>query len=212
MSDRRRRDVLALSGAGLAALAGCTGGGGADPADDEGSEEEEADGSDGGDAGEDWRTATLEDVATGESFALDAVDVPVVLHSFALWCGSCRTQHVELDAFFDGRGGGRWDGDRDGAGGDGGGGRTAQVVGVDLNVDENEDAADVAAYVQEHGYDWHFAVAPARVTRGLVDEFGERMAVAPQSPVVVVCPDGDHHVHDDVVTEAGEIDASVDGC
>ena len=210
MSDRRRRDVLALTGAGLAALAGCTGGGGAGSADDAGSAEEEAaDGSHGGDAGADWRTATLEDVASGESFALDAVDVPVVLHSFALWCGSCRTQHTELDAFFTDRGGGRLGG----AGGDGSGdGGAGQVVGVDLNVDENEDAADVAAYVQEHGYDWHFAVAPAQVTRGLVDEFGERMAVAPQSPVVVVCPDGDHHVHDDVVTEAGEIDASVDGC
>lgn len=179
MYNRSRRDVLGLSAAGLAALAGCLGGASSPEEEDEEPEIEPAD----------WRTTTLEDVTTGEAFRMGEFDVPLVLHTFAIWCGSCRTQQKELAAFHD-----SYDG---------------EVVGVDLNVDENEDAARVREHVEENGHGWRFAISPPELTRGLVDEFSPKLAAGPGSPVVIISPEGEVTIHDDVVTDAADIEATV---
>jgi len=49
----------------------------------------------------DRRTVPAEDVRTGETFTTGDHGVPVVLHSFAVRCGSCRTQRNHLAEFHD---------------------------------------------------------------------------------------------------------------
>lgn len=175
-TDRTRRDVLALAGTTLT-LAGCVGSDGSDGSG----------GSTGDDGG--WRTATLEDVTTGETFSIAGVDKPVVLHTFATWCSTCKSQQGNLKSLYE-----RREGD---------------VVLVDMTIDENDDAGKVESHAEDNGFEWRFGVSSGDVTRSLVDEFGQSIAVAPQSPVVVVCPDGAAHTVGKIVS-AEEIGSTID--
>jgi thiol-disulfide isomerase/thioredoxin len=150
MTDKlTRRAVLAGAGSGVAALAGCLGGGGKEV---------------------NWRTATVEDATTGETFSIADADEPVVLHTFATWCSTCLRQQQALDTVYERRG--------------------DEVTMVDLTIDDNDDPGEVADHAESNGFGWRFGVASARLTRSLAEEFGNEVAVAPQAPVVVVCPDG----------------------
>jgi thiol-disulfide isomerase/thioredoxin len=173
---RTRRQVLLAAGGALA-LAGCVGGNsedGSDGADDGASTTDRDDGAstDGESApsGDGWQTVTLEDVRTGEQFAIADIDEPVVMHTFATWCSTCKRQQETLAS-------------------------ARATIGekatfVDVTIDENDDPEALRSHAESNGFDWRFAVAPNEMTRDLVDEYGQRVAIAPQSPVIVVCPDG----------------------
>ena len=172
MNDRvTRRAVLAGVGSGVVALAGCLGGG------------------DGGEV--DWRTATVEDTTTGETFAIADVDRPVVLHTFATWCSTCFRQQQTLDTVHERRG--------------------DEVTLVDLTIDDNDDPDEVADHAQSNGFDWRFGVALAELTGSLANGIGNEIAVAPQSPVIVVCPDGTSYALDKGGS-ADTIEETVDTC
>jgi cytochrome oxidase Cu insertion factor (SCO1/SenC/PrrC family) len=165
MDDRStRRGALAATGAAVAALAGCVSGDGSGGADGNNSA---------GGGGTDrpaWQTTTFEDARTGETLTVAEFDEPVVLHTFATWCSVCHSQQQSLDTLKKRRG--------------------DDVTLVDLTIDENDDPDEVAAHAESNGFDWRFGVAPAGMTSSLVDDIGDRVVFAPQSPVVVVCPDG----------------------
>jgi len=179
-----RRAALAATGAGIAALAGCVGGdGGTDDATtggnddggttDGGSGDANSDDGGGGTSNENrpaWQTTTFQDARTGETLSVAEADGPVVLHTFATWCSTCHSQQQNLDTLHERRG--------------------DEVTMVDLTIDENDDPDDVAAHAENNGFDWRFGVAPAEMTSSLVDDVGDRVVFAPQSPVIVVCPDG----------------------
>ncbi|WP_267163346.1 TlpA family protein disulfide reductase [Halovenus salina] len=183
--ERTRRGVLLAAGA-TAALAGCLGGGddGEDTTADDGRDTDTGDGS-----SADWQSVTLMDATADEEFSIAETDQPVVLHTFATWCSTCRRQQGSLaDAY-----------DRNGD----------DVTFVDVTIDENDDPDDLRSHAEENGFGWRFAVAPAEMTRGLVDQFGQRVAVAPQSPVILVCPDGSTTELDKGVS-ASEIESALD--
>ena len=199
-----RRGVLALAGGTGFVLAGCLeqDGMGADDgetgseADDSGAggETNGGDETGGEDDGEpvDWRSESLVDVTTDESFTIDEFDRPVLLHTFAIWCGTCQRQHGEFGSLLDG---------------------TAEdPVVVELNIDPNENADAVREHAERHGFDWRFAVSPAHVSEALVEEFGSRVVSAPQSPVILICSDGDTHVLDKVVSDTDLADALESRC
>lgn len=155
-----RRAFLAAAGAGTLALAGCLGGDGSSTG-----------GGNGGETGNRpaWQTVTFEDATTGETFSVAEADVPVVLHTFATWCSVCHNQQQRLDTLYE---------------------RRDDIEMVDLTIDDGDDPDDVAAHAQSNGFDWRFGVSPAELTSSLADDIGDEIAFAPQSPVIVVCPDG----------------------
>ncbi len=167
-----RRTLLAAAGAGVVALAGCVSG------DDEGTDDSSTGGAtNNGDTDDGsgstrpaWQTTTFEAARTGESLTVAEANGPVVLHTFATWCSVCHSQQRNLDTLHERRG--------------------DEVTLVDLTIDENDDPDDVAAHAEENGFDWRFGVAPAELTSSLVDDVGDRVVFAPQSPVIVVCSDG----------------------
>ena len=197
-TGRSRRDVLRGGvGAVLAALAGCTSG-----ADDGG----------GGSgtttptaadatttttgpppAVTDWRAVELTDVTTSETFSIEGfAGRPVLVEFFAVWCPVCTSQQEEMGALVD---------------------RTDDLVAVSLNVDPNEDAEQVSEHASEHGFDWHYAVAPSSMTRALVEEFGTVVTNAPAAPVVTVCPGGGASlVEGRGVKSADDLAAAFDRC
>jgi len=121
---------------------------------------------DGGSAGTSWRTMELTDVRSDETITVDGFEKPVVLESFAVWCPSCSQQQRKLAKLDD------------------------SVAVVSLNTDPNEDAEKVRTHAEENGFDWYYTVAPAEMTKSLVDEFGTAVTNAPSTPVIVACQDG----------------------
>lgn len=117
-----------------------------------------------------WQERELEDVTTGETFTIAAIDEPVVVHTFATYCPICGRQQDEVASGYDEL--------------------SEQASFVDLTIDENDDPEDLRKHAEENGLDWRFGVSPAEMTGDLVDEFGQSVTVAPQSPLIVVCPDG----------------------
>lgn len=171
MNGRTRRGVLGIVGGGVLGTAGCLG-------TDEADASTNGTGDDGTETA--WRTAELTDVTTDETFAIADIDSPVLVHPFAIWCSTCNSQNEEIDALQ----------------------RAQPHEVVQLNIGDDEGRDDVAAYATENGYADHsrFAVAPANVAGALVDEFGPTAVSPPQSPVIVVCPDGSAHELDKIAS------------
>lgn len=175
-----RRTLLAAT-AGSLAMAGCVGGDsetddGGDSMNDDGSDSmddgssDSTGGSDDGGSRPAWQTVTLTDATTGEEFTIAEIDKPVVLHTFATWCSKCKSQQNRLSELHESRG--------------------DEIVLVDLSIEQNDDPADIKAHAEENGFGWRFGVSPAEMTSSLVDDFDQSVTIAPQSPVIVVCPDG----------------------
>lgn len=162
-----RRDILRLVGAGsVAILAGCTG------TDDDESEGESAPEPEAVDVSEDatWRTATLADVTTDEEFRVEDAEKPVIVHTFAVDCAVCRSQHREFDTIYESA--------------------DTDVEIVDLTIDPNDNPEDIRAHADEEGYEWRFGVASDEVTGSLSSDFGREVTSSASSPVIIVCPDG----------------------
>jgi cytochrome oxidase Cu insertion factor (SCO1/SenC/PrrC family) len=198
-NDRHaRRDVIrGGAGALLAALAGCTGGttgtstGTAtpDPATDADPQTTATE----GDEGAGWRSLELTDVRTDESFTVrEFAGRPVLLEFFAVWCPVCTRQQQQVGGLVD---------------------RMDDLVPISINVDPNEDAARVRSHLEDHDFDWRYAVAPSSMTRALIDEFGTVISNPPAAPVIRVCPDGTASlVEGRGLKSIGDLEAAFDGC
>lgn len=117
----------------------------------------------------DWQQVPLTDVRSGETFTIAELEPPVLVETFAVWCPTCLRQQKEVQKLHR---------------------QHPQVTSVSLDVDPNEDAAKVRAHLEEHGFDWRFAVAPTRLTQQLRAEFGNSVLVPTQAPMILVCADG----------------------
>jgi thiol-disulfide isomerase/thioredoxin len=122
-----------------------------------------------------WATAELVDVRTGEMFRiadLVADGNVVVVETMAIWCPNCARQGAEVNAALAELG------------------PTANVVYVVLDIDLPEDAADLAAYQAQYGFDGRYVVAGIPVARALAEDFGANMLNPPLTPMVIVGTDG----------------------
>jgi thiol-disulfide isomerase/thioredoxin len=127
---------------------------------------------------DEWRTAELRDVRSGETLVvndLTRAGLLVVIEPMAIWCTSCRIQQNEA--------------------------RTAladlardDIAYISLNVDPNETEPDLARYADERDYPWHFAVASRDVARSIAQAFGDQVLSPPSTPKIVVARDGQAEV------------------
>jgi hypothetical protein len=125
-----------------------------------------------GDPAAAWRTTPLPDVRTGETFAIaDLAGKLVAIEPMAIWCSNCRIQQREAAAALAAV-------------------ASDDLVYLGLDVDPNEQAADLAAYSEDEGFDWPYAVASVEVARSLAAEFGDQVLSPPSTPLILVGPDG----------------------
>jgi hypothetical protein len=119
-----------------------------------------------------WRTTPLTDVRTGETFAIaDLAGKLVAIEPMAIWCSNCRIQQQEAASALAAL-------------------ASEDLVYVGLAVDPNERAEDLAAYSENEGFDWPYAVASVEVARSLAAEFGDQVLSPPSTPLILVGPDG----------------------
>jgi thiol-disulfide isomerase/thioredoxin len=121
---------------------------------------------------QDWATAALVDVATGETFRIaDHAGMVIIIETMAIWCPNCRAQQADVKA-------------------------AIQELPVDavayivLDIDPNEDAASLAAYREQHGFEGRYAIAGTAVARALAAEFGDQILNPPSTPIVLIGRDG----------------------
>lgn len=191
----RRRLLQAAGAAGLVAIAGCLG-------DDGGDADESTDESEAGSVADlepvdvaadvTWRTASVKDVTTDESFHIADFDRPTIVHTFARGCAVCHAQQDAFDEFYASAGG--------------------DVEIVDLTTDPNDDPDLVREYAAEDGFDWRFGSSTQEVTASLVETFGQDVTVSARSPVVLVCPEGDVYRLDKVVDADALASVVEEGC
>lgn len=124
----------------------------------------------------DWFSIELTDVQTGESFSMNDYDGKVVLvETMAMWCPNCIVQAHEVRKLHTLLG------------------DPEDFISVSLDVDVNEDEASLKKYVQEYGFEWHFAVAPLEVARALGNLYTAQYLNPPLSPMLLIDRDGNVH-------------------
>jgi thiol-disulfide isomerase/thioredoxin len=117
-----------------------------------------------------WRSIEIKDINSNSYFKIsDFKDKPVLLESFAVWCPTCTQQQKEIKKLHEDIG--------------------KEVISVSLDTDPSEEESKIKQHIENHGFDWRYAVSPSDMTQSLTDEFGLSVISAPSAPVILICPD-----------------------
>ncbi|MCA0351788.1 MAG: TlpA family protein disulfide reductase [Chloroflexi bacterium] len=119
-----------------------------------------------------WQRLPLINARTGESFTLaDFYGKTIYVEPMATWCSNCRKQLTivaETQAQL----------------------TNPDVVFIGLSVETDLAANDLAAYADEAGFDWLFAVSTPELLRELTAVFGRTITNPPATPHFIIRPDG----------------------
>lgn len=119
-----------------------------------------------------WATAVMTDVSTGETFRIaDHAGAVIIVETMAIWCSNCRAQQQDVQTALARLPAGR-------------------VVYVVVDVDPNENAASLAAYRVENGFEGRYAIAGTELARALAADFGDQFLNPPSTPMLIVGTDG----------------------
>jgi hypothetical protein len=120
-----------------------------------------------------WATATLTEVASGQSFTIAGLaGRTIFVEAMAIWCTKCREQQNRFKEAL-----GRID--------------PATVAYVVLTVDPGETAAELARYKRDRGFLGEYAVAGRDVSTALEKEFGATVLNPPTVPLILVSRTGE---------------------
>ncbi len=118
-----------------------------------------------------WQTLPIVNARTGETFTFaDFAGQTIFVEPMATWCSNCRQQLGNVRSAREQLG--------------------ENVIFVALSVETNISSADLAAYADENGFDWHFAVMTPDLLAELVSAFGRTISNPPSTPHFIIRPDG----------------------
>ena len=124
----------------------------------------------------DWFSVELTDAQTGQTFTMnDYAGKVVLVETMAIWCPTCARQANEVRNLH------KLLGNPD------------DLVSVSLDVDLHEDQASLKEYVEEFGFEWHYAVAPLEVARALGNLYSAQYLNPPLSPMLIIDRNGNVH-------------------
>jgi len=125
-----------------------------------------------------WFGVTLNNARTGENFTINDYQGKVVLvENLAMWCPNCKKQQMEVKAL------------QEAMMGDMG----KDLVLIGLDIDPNENAADLKTYTEMNGFDWIYAIAPADVAREIGQLYGDQFLNPTSTPILVIDRKGQVH-------------------
>jgi thiol-disulfide isomerase/thioredoxin len=123
-----------------------------------------------------WYSASLTDVSTGQAFTINDFKGKVILvETLAMWCPNCKKQQAQVKALHE------MLGERD------------DFVGLGLDIDLNESAADLKGYAESNGFDWMYAVATTDVAQDFSKHYGDQFLNPPSTPMLVIDRHGEAH-------------------
>lgn len=123
-----------------------------------------------------WFNADLRDEVTGKSFKIeDFKDKVVLVELFAQWCPTCLAQQNEVVKLHEALG------------------MPDDLVTVSLDIDPKEDAEMLKMYLEKHGFDWHFAIAPKESTVEIGKLYGDPFLNPSAAPMLIIDRHGEVH-------------------
>jgi thiol-disulfide isomerase/thioredoxin len=124
-----------------------------------------------------WFTVSLTDVSSMMSFTIKDLKGKVVLvEPFAIWCPNCLQQQNQVKMLHEKLG------------------EREDFVSIGLNVDPNENAEDVKAYINQRGFDWKYVNAPSEVQRNISDLYGTLYLNPSSTPIFIIDRQGVVHL------------------
>lgn len=118
-----------------------------------------------------WQILPIVNARTGETFTFaDFAGQTVFVEPMATWCTNCRQQLGNVRSA------------REQVG--------DSVIFIALSVETNISAADLAAYADDNGFEWHFAVMTPELLVELVNTFGRTISNPPSTPHFIIRADG----------------------
>jgi hypothetical protein len=124
----------------------------------------------------DWFMKPLTAVDSGESFMIGDFEGKVVLvETLAMWCSNCLKQQGQVKILHE------LIGERD------------DFVSLGIDIDPNENADALLSYVNKHGFDWIYTVAPIEVSREIGQLYGDQFLNPPSTPMLIIDKDGEVH-------------------
>ena len=116
-----------------------------------------------------WFSASFTDARTGAAFSINDFKGKVILvETMAMWCSTCRQQQGHVKALRETLG------QRD------------DFIAIGLDIDPNENLANLKTYVETNGFDWLYAVPSADVAREISSLYGAQVLNPPSAPIVLI--------------------------
>jgi len=123
-----------------------------------------------------WFGTTFTNVSTGEKFTINDFKGKVVLvENLAMWCSNCKKQQEQVKLLHELLG------------------MNEDLVSIGLDIDTNENAADLKTYVANNGFDWIYTVASEEVTREIANLYGAQFLNPPSTPILIIDRKGETH-------------------
>ncbi|MBI4926871.1 MAG: TlpA family protein disulfide reductase [Anaerolineae bacterium] len=137
-----------------------------------------------------WFSASLTNVRSDETFTIaDFKGKVVLVETMAIWCSNCKKQQNEVKALHEALG------------------VNKDLVSIGLDIDPNENAADLKAYTDSNGFDWVYAVAPADVINEISSLYGNQFINPPSTPMLIIDRKGEVHTLPFGIKSADELKA-----
>lgn len=116
-----------------------------------------------------WFDASFTDASSGQTFSINSFKGKVVLvETMAIWCTNCRQQQMQVIELH------QQLGVRD------------DFVSVGLDIDLNENLADLKTYVESHGFHWMYGVTTPETAREIGNLYGDQFLNPPSVPMLIV--------------------------
>ena len=123
-----------------------------------------------------WYSALLTDVRTGQIFTINDFKGKVVLvETLAMWCPNCKKQQGQVQALHE------LLGERD------------DFISLGLDIDLNENSADLKSYVESNGFDWLYTVATTEIAQDISKHYGDQFLNPPSTPMLIIDRHGEAH-------------------
>lgn len=123
-----------------------------------------------------WFGTSFTNVNTGEAFTINDYRGKVVLvETLAMWCSNCKKQQEQVKILHELLG------------------MNDDLISIGLDIDTNENAADLKTYVERNGFDWVYAVASEEVTRDIANLYGAQFLNPPSTPILIIDRKGEAH-------------------
>jgi cytochrome oxidase Cu insertion factor (SCO1/SenC/PrrC family) len=139
-----------------------------------------------------WFLAELTNVSTGEVFTIQTLMGKVILvETMAVWCKNCLNQQGQVQQLHTQLG------ERD------------DLVTLILDIDPNEDAEMLRAYIERNGFAFTYAISPAEVSREIANLYGSQFINPPSAPMLIIDQNGEAHPLPFGVKSAAELQAAI---
>jgi hypothetical protein len=116
----------------------------------------------------------------------------VLVETMAVWCSNCLRQQREVQALHAALG------------------EREDFISIALDIDPNEEVAQLRDFAARQGFDWLYAVAPVEVANQMGMLYGQQFLNPPSTPILLIDRQGEVHPLPFGIKSAADLQNSVE--